>query len=731
MIKLDIVSKIYYNNGVIGTGFSKISTEFKIGEFVVIVGESGSGKSTLLNVISGLDTYEEGEMYINGEETSHYTNQDFEEYRRKYIANIFQAFNLVNSYTVKQNVELVLLINGKNDKKRIEDILKKVGLWELRNKKVSKLSGGQKQRVAIARALAKETPIIVADEPTGNLDYDSAKQIFALLHEIASDKLVIIVTHNQEQVNQYATRIIRMHDGKMIEDKKIKETDTIKAKEAITHKMTIPAKWTLAFRNAFNVFPKFLIVCCVFLMVTISLFGQYANFKQSEYEEFVQGISEGTFIDAAPERIIISKKDKSIINNKEIDTIKELNNVAKIKENDYIDDLLYVYCTEMYCLEGTIEPLSSLAKKITKGNPSENENEIIIAGNPNYYDLEFTEELWLEKPGDFESFNNSTQTTFPYRIVGAIYDNRETSINTFYVSDNWLKEQQNLELIKYYQFCLTTPDGIKSCDEDNDLNIINFSKKVPRGEIYYPDSANTLCENLNCTNQMITIESTSIYSKRTANFKMTKHYNPTNKKEVIGNEFFSDSYFINPKDLELLFPSDVYQLSVYADNIDNLDKIISKLKEMKYNAYAVKDIDIVEKEMLELFRYMNYIFIFMVLILLFFFSYFVIYMVLKSRTTYFAIIRMLGGNIALSKQLIYLELFIDATIAFLTTLVLTLLTHENIIKITALQTAIKYLNLTQFVIVYLIMIILSLLIARRYAQKIFKSSMITTYGMEG
>ena len=112
MLRLKNVSKFYYNKGVIASGFTKVNLEFKIGEFVAITGESGSGKSTLLNVISGLDSYEEGEMYINGEETSHYSEKDFEDYRRKYIGNIFQSFNLVNSYTVYQNIELVLLLNG-------------------------------------------------------------------------------------------------------------------------------------------------------------------------------------------------------------------------------------------------------------------------------------------------------------------------------------------------------------------------------------------------------------------------------------------------------------------------------------------------------------------------------------------------------------------------------------------------------------------------------------------
>ena len=199
MLKLENVSKIYYTNGIVATGISKVNLELNIGEFVVITGESGSGKSTLLNVISGIDSYEEGEMYINGKETSHYTEKDFEEYRKKYIANIFQSFNLINSYTVYQNVELVLLLNGykrKQIKKKVLDIIDKVGLTKFKNTKVSKLSGGQKQRVAIARAIVKDTPIIVADEPTGNLDTKSAYEIIELLKNVANDKLVVIVTHN-------------------------------------------------------------------------------------------------------------------------------------------------------------------------------------------------------------------------------------------------------------------------------------------------------------------------------------------------------------------------------------------------------------------------------------------------------------------------------------------------------------------------------------------------------
>ena len=147
MLELKNVSKFYYNKGIVSSGINKVNLKFDMGEFVAITGESGSGKSTLLNVLSGLDTYEEGEMYINGEETSHYTEVDYEEYRKKYIGNIFQNFNLVSSYTVYQNVELVLLINGetrKSVKSKVIEILKKVDLYKYRHTKVSKLSGGEK-----------------------------------------------------------------------------------------------------------------------------------------------------------------------------------------------------------------------------------------------------------------------------------------------------------------------------------------------------------------------------------------------------------------------------------------------------------------------------------------------------------------------------------------------------------------------------------------------------------
>ncbi len=207
MITLKNVSKFYYNKGIIASGFTKINLTLNIGEFVAITGESGSGKSTLLNVISGLDSYEEGEMYVNGEETSHYIEKDWEDYRRKNIGNIYQNFNLINSYSVYHNIELALTLNGVSKKERKEKVLsllKRVNMMKYKNTKVSKLSGGQKQRVAIARALAKDVPVIIADEPTGNLDKETENEILDIFVKLAHEenKCVIIVTHSENVCNK-------------------------------------------------------------------------------------------------------------------------------------------------------------------------------------------------------------------------------------------------------------------------------------------------------------------------------------------------------------------------------------------------------------------------------------------------------------------------------------------------------------------------------------------------
>ncbi len=225
LIRLQDIGKIYVSEGSVAVGIRGVNLSFESGEFVAITGASGSGKSTLLNVISGMDSYEEGELYVNEQPTSHYVQADWEEYRKEYISFIFQEYNIVDSFTVLQNVELALMHikNITERRKRALELIEKVGLSDHIHHKGSKLSGGQKQRTVIARALAKDSPIILADEPTGNLDSKSSEEIINLLREISANKLVIIVTHNFEEVEHCATRVIRVFDGAIESDRRLTE----------------------------------------------------------------------------------------------------------------------------------------------------------------------------------------------------------------------------------------------------------------------------------------------------------------------------------------------------------------------------------------------------------------------------------------------------------------------------------------------------------------------------
>ena len=286
LLKLKNIGKIYDSNDIFTIGIRGINLEFDYNEFVTIEGESGSGKSTLLNVIGANDTYEEGELYINGEETSHYSETEWEKYREKNIATIFQVFNIIENLTVLENVELALLRldDKKERRKRAKELIDRVGLTKQINQRGSKLSGGEKQRTVIARALAKDAPIILADEPTGNLDVKASKEVAALLKEVSKDKLVIVVTHNPEFFKQYATRRVRIYDGSVSEDKQIEKPAPFSGGEQAEQ----VASRFHNFKNTLHIGvlnyksrPKFtvmmslaLAVCAVTLFLVIALFGQ-------------------------------------------------------------------------------------------------------------------------------------------------------------------------------------------------------------------------------------------------------------------------------------------------------------------------------------------------------------------------------------------------------------------------------------------------------------------------
>ncbi len=343
LLTLKDIGKIYVSDGNVAVGIRGVNLSFDRGEFVAITGKSGSGKSTLLNVISGMDSYEEGELYIEGETTSHFLQPEWEEYRQKYISFIFQDYNIIESFTVLQNVELALMhIDDKRERrKRAMELIRRVGLADHIKHKGSKLSGGQKQRTVIARALAKDSPIILADEPTGNLDSATSAEIIQLLREVSRDKLLIMVTHNFDQVEHCATRHIRVFDG-AIESDRILQTPTsvIEEKEDIplqkkpvVHKKSSSVKNGLTLGRAiFTAKPKLSLFLC--LLMIIGALGIFAvtSLVGLSFEDF-----NNNMFNPIEGRVVLTTQDGSVLSE---DQVKALASEYGAKEYLTCDLLL-------------------------------------------------------------------------------------------------------------------------------------------------------------------------------------------------------------------------------------------------------------------------------------------------------------------------------------------------------------------------------------------------------
>ena len=723
MLELKNVSKFYYKKGIVSSGISKVSLKFDMGEFIAITGESGSGKSTLLNVISGLDTYEEGEMYVNGEETSHYNEEDYEEYRKKYIGNVFQSFNLVNSYTVYQNVELVLLINGetrKSVKHKVIDILKKVDLYKYRHTKVSKLSGGMKQRVAIARCLAKDAPIIIADEPTGNLDSKNAKSVLKLLYEISKYKLVIVVTHNFEQISEYATRRITMHDGSVIEDMKLKDKNEVKEVNTSKFKKTkVISNLRLGIRNTFNIVPKFLLLTFVYAFVLISIVGVYSAFLELEstnntYNSFFNETD-------ANKRVIVKKKDNSSFTNEEINKLKSIINVEKVITNDYVYDYsMSLMDYENIFLDSNFMKLEEFKGKLKYGRMPLNDNEIIVSGSKeNYYIEDMGSEL-INK----EVSINSGSDEIKVKIVGVSVFDKYNWMVTSYVSDKIYNYVEN----KVEQVYGTTKVFIS----DNSQNVnpnIKTSDILSEGQVYISENYSYNCKSYNCMKDSLNIKFSNMYTNKEISLSNVKVYNKNNFKKIFGSEYDDmDTIYLSNNDYDKLYKNNnIYQVSLFVKDVRNIDKTMNELNDyVSFSLNSVKQ----DGALVQVIKIVKTIIITVLVIVLFFVSYFVIKLIIKSRNKYFTTIRILGGSYIEVKRLLQIELLNVTNIVYLVFLVISLLIKNDIIVSESIKSMLFYINLKEYVIVYLILSLMSYLTSSRYSRKIFKRSVITTYNEE-
>ena len=254
MLEIKKISKVYVTDDLKQVALDDVSVNFRNNEFASILGPSGSGKTTLLNIIGGLDQYDKGDLIINEVSTKKFKDRDWDSYRNHRVGFVFQSYNLISHQSVLKNVELALTLSGVSQSertKRAKKALKDVGLEKHINKRPNQLSGGQMQRVAIARALVNDPDIVLADEPTGALDSETSKQIMEILKKISNDKLVIMVTHNPEIAEKYSTRIIKLKDGKIIDDSNPYD-GKINTKETLENEIKKSNKTVMSSKTAFS-----------------------------------------------------------------------------------------------------------------------------------------------------------------------------------------------------------------------------------------------------------------------------------------------------------------------------------------------------------------------------------------------------------------------------------------------------------------------------------------------
>lgn len=833
MIELKKASKFYSNKDTVSTGFSRVDLMLDIGEFVAITGESGSGKSTLLNVISGLDTYEEGEMYVAGQDTSAFQVEDYEAYRKKYIGNIFQDFNLVNSYTVYQNIELVMLISGKRKnecKGKIEELIDLVGLSEFKNAKVSKLSGGQKQRVAIARALAKDAPIIVADEPTGNLDSKSADLVIKTLKKVSRSKLVIIVTHNYEQVEEYITRKITMHDGKIIEDRKLKTSSDMRdmsegfssylgldsasssgasnsgasnsgsgqqssevlnsavlsseasgsASDAPTSEasnfegrrtrrqikkrqidseskgnqdsieiksMNFGSQLNLGMRNTFNIFSKFMLLLIVYLFISTAVTNQYASTKASITDMDKIGYNQ-YFADLRRNRVVVTKEDGTYFTDEEVKKIEKNELVNQVVSNDIQLDTLGAIPTEQAYINGPVRTYTDDEKiNVKYGKLPENDNEVMIAVYNGHYQAKAIKKSAKDMIGKeyyLDGVNEGEELlTSKVKIVGIAFINRDKNAaqdsfetGRLYVNSNTNKIIASKMLARQSGLLMDYNGKKQEIRAGEGSDLLRPSANVSKGKAYIFESHAGFYKNGEALYKPLNITSNGLHETSSLNLTVGKVVNSENAKKALGIEkdYYEEAsthIYINEDDYYALYSNENYQVSAFAKNEKDVKELSDSLSKSGYKVLPIKETltnpDSIVYFVLKLLQ----LAIFMAMIIvLFFISYAVIRLIMKSRNTYYSTLRILGAKRNNASNIMKIELIAMAIISYVINIIFVLLVNKDILKIPILKNNLSYISPLDFIILLAILIILSLLIARRYSRKMFSKSAMNAYREE-
>lgn len=736
-IKLSRVSKYYHQGDQVSVGMKHISLSFQMGEFVAVTGESGSGKSTLLNVLSGLDKYEEGEMFIFGEETSHFEVSDFEKYRREYVGFVFQNYNIIDSYTVMQNVLLALELQNypkEKRKARASELIDLVGLSKQKHQKSSKLSGGQKQRAVIARALAKDTPILVADEPTGNLDQASAAQIITLLKDISKDKLVIIVTHEFDQVKDVATRRIKMSDGEVVEDRTLNSfVEPSKKPEVTNTKTSLSQVFMFAVRNLLSQ-PKRFIFMLLLLTVAIGVFT--VVYSNQIYNLRTQGLEQSTTYPLVPSsRVLVERRDGNALSSDDINMMMSYSGVEAVyaygalfynKTNLILSSSAEnMYGGEMYYISSTDSAITLSESDLLEGRLPEADNEVVIS--PSFWqDVILNQTLYAYVSNMYgyidEELSQDPAYALALEVVGITKDNN----NTLYFSESYLntpypdeptesialKNEVQRQILNTLRATLDGDEymiepSLFSEDMDIDFNIYGDNQRELETGVLTFTAVSTNGLNL-------TYQKEVTYNKPNA-----VQYNFALITQALYNDLI-EHMLLQVQDEYIAFPSNI--ASVNVSNQLAGSRLIEDLDANVYKVYYPSNLSSPFQEFLV---FMLSIVMVIVLLLLGLFLYAVIHAVTRnmmtSRKKDFSIFRSVGAH---QKTLSLLVIF-EQIMLSLIGLSIAVGVLQLIVNITDNHgLTIEYMLFTDYVILIVAITYLGTWLGLRFNKKIFHQTVI-------
>ena len=697
MFELKDVCKYYHNDGITNRGLNNVNLKLEKGEIVVITGESGSGKSTLLNVITKQDTFDEGEIYFYGNETSYFSIDDMDNFRKNKIGFIFQNYNIIDSYTVLENVMLPLIINDipyKEAKAEALDIIKKVGLEKWKKNRGSGLSGGQKQRCVIARALASRCDVLACDEPTGNLDSQTGNEIVKLIKEVSKDKLVLIVTHNYDQFKDIATRKIKVHDGEIIEDTYIEKPVMDDNKELELDYVPVGVKTDskIALNNLKSTPRKTMLMCIITLFTAFFAFFLY----QIAYGSMLNSFKSNPFVNQSSNKVIAYNEALSLMDKDKLDGLKYESNLFREEETN----LTFKSASgSTYNYYMNYQPYLPKNYSIKVGNLPTNEKEVffLFPKSEDDYSGSAISQINNGNNGVYckseikMKENKDTDTDIKFNISGVGYskDITDPVVIPYSSKDEGIKALEVRAFFKFSTFLLYKNSSNYVVDFDSNTKAFVKNAEDTYNRIQINSSFNELY--LFKDNIPVEVDEESSYL-------------------LIGSDY---------KDYE-----NIYTASVYG----NKKTIRKKLKKAGYSCIDVKNYD--NSEALQ--RFINNFYIYLVVFLMSFIILFIYLIasiilskVFSSKSDTYAIFRTLGVTKKDMKKILNVEVLVTVMSMTLLNLLFSIIIHL-MPDYNFFFEVYKILSFKIIAIYLLIMLFIAILLSKKFNKKLFKNSVTKT-----